>query len=330
MTIDVSTRRSIARFRRLRGSEGLRRLVRETTLHPSDFVYPLFVTHGNDVREEISSMPGQYHLSLDKLAAEAEELRELGVPAVLLFGLPASKDEEGSEAYADDGIVQEAVRTLKAADSELVVMTDVCLCEYTSHGHCGVIVDGEVDNDSSLDLLSRTAVSHARAGADMIAPSDMMDGRVDVIREVLDMNGYTGVGIMAYSAKYASAFYGPFRDALSSAPKFGDKKTYQMDPANSREAIMEVELDISEGADIVMIKPGMPYLDVIAAVRANEDVPVAAYQVSGEYSMIVAAAQNGWLDRDACMMESLIAFKRAGADMILTYFAKDAARLLRG
>ncbi len=328
MTLDVSTRRSIARFRRLRGSEGLRRLVRETTLRPDDFVYPLFVTHGNDVREEISSMPGQYHLSLDQLSDEAKELRSLGVPAVLLFGLPASKDEEGSEAYADDGIVQEAVRALKSVDPELVVMTDVCLCEYTSHGHCGVVVDGEVDNDSSLDLLSRTAVSHARAGADMIAPSDMMDGRVGAIRAALDQEGFDGTPIMAYSAKYASAFYGPFRDAVDSAPQFGDRRSYQMDPPNAREALREIEADIAEGADIVMVKPALAYLDVLSQARQRFDLPLAAYNVSGEYAMVHAAARNGWLDGPRVALELLTSIKRAGADIIITYHAKEAARWL--
>ncbi len=329
MTLNVSTRQSIARFRRLRSSEGLRRLVRETSLRPDDFVYPLFVTHGTDVREEISSMPGQYHLSVDRLAAEAEELRDLGVPAVLLFGLPASKNEEGSEAYADDGIVQEAVRTLKAADPSLVVMTDVCLCEYTSHGHCGVIIDGEVDNDASLDLLSRTALSHARAGADLVAPSDMMDGRVAAIRAALDGEGFETTPIMAYSAKYASAFYGPFREAADSAPQFGDRRSYQMDPPNAREALREIEADIAEGADIVMVKPALAYLDILSRARQRFDLPLAAYNVSGEYAMVHAAAQNGWLDGPRVVLELLTSIKRAGADIIITYHAKEAARWLK-
>ncbi len=328
MTIDITTDVPIERFRRLRGSEGLRRLVRETTLAADDFVYPLFVTHGQDVREEIQSMPGQYHLSLDRLAGEAEELRALGVPAVLLFGLPAAKDEEGSEAYADDGIVQEAVRTLKAADAELVVMTDVCLCEYTSHGHCGVVVDGEVDNDSSLELLSRTAVSHARAGADVIAPSDMMDGRVAAIRSALDEANFKSTPIMAYSAKYASAFYGPFREAADSAPQFGDRRGYQMDPPNVREALREIETDIAEGADIVMVKPALAYLDVLSRARQSFDLPLAAYNVSGEYAMVHAAARNGWLDGPRVALEILTSIKRAGADIIITYHAKEAARWL--
>ena len=325
MTIDITTDVPIERFRRLRSSEGLRRLVRETTLRPDDFVYPLFVTHGQGVREEIPSMPGQYHLSLDLLATEAEELRALGVPAVLLFGLPAAKDDAGSEAYADDGIVQEAVRTLKAADPDLVVMTDVCLCEYTSHGHCGVVVDGEVDNDSSLDLLVRTAVSHARAGADVIAPSDMMDGRVAAIRSALDDANFESTPIMAYSAKYASAFYGPFREAADSTPQFGDRRSYQMDPPNVREALREIETDIAEGADIVMVKPALSYLDVLARARQSFDLPLAAYNVSGEYAMVHAAARNGWLDGPRVVLEILTSIKRAGADIIITYHAKEAA-----
>jgi porphobilinogen synthase len=328
MTTDLRTSARFARFRRLRRTAGLRRLVRETTLSASDFVYPLFVVHGQDVREEIPSMPGQYHLSLDRLAAEAEELRSLGVPAVLLFGLPASKDEAGSEAYAADGIVQQAVRVLKSTDPELVVITDVCLCEYTSHGHCGVIVDGEVDNDSSLDLLSRTAVSHARAGADIVAPSDMMDGRVAAIRSALDDVGFSQTAIMSYAAKYASAFYGPFRDAAESAPAFGDRRGYQMDPPNSREALREIDADVAEGADIVMVKPALPYLDVLSQARQRVDLPLAAYNVSGEYAMVHAAARAGWLDGPRVVLEILTSIKRAGADIIITYHAKEAARWL--
>ena len=330
MTLDITTRQSFARMRRLRRSEGLRNLVRETRLSPADFVYPLFVVHGQDVREEIPSMPGQRHLSLDRLGAEADELRSLGVRAVLLFGLPASKDDIGSEAYADDGIVQQAARVLKSADAELVVITDVCLCEYTSHGHCGLIVNGEVDNDSSIDLLARTAVSHARAGADLVAPSDMMDGRVAAIRDALDDEGFESTPIMSYAAKYASAFYGPFREAAESTPQFGDRRGYQMDPPNAREALREIEEDIAEGADIVMVKPALPYLDVIAQARQQFDVPLAAYNVSGEYAMLHAAAQNGWLDLQRAVLESLTAIKRAGADIIITYHAKEAARWLRG
>ncbi len=326
MTIETTRARSFARFRRTRRSEGLRRLVRETALSPSDFVYPLFVVHGRDAREEIPSMPGQYHLSLDRLAAEAEELRALGVPAVLLFGLPAAKDDIGSEAYADDGIVQQAVRALKQTDPELVVITDVCLCEYTSHGHCGVIVDGEVDNDSSLELLARTAVSHARAGADVIAPSDMMDGRVAAIRSALDDAGSVNTAIMAYAAKYASAFYGPFREAAESTPQFGDRRGYQMDPPNAREALAEIAADVAEGADIVMVKPALAYLDVLSQARARFDLPLAAYNVSGEYAMVQAAARNGWIDGRRVALEVLTSIKRAGADIIITYHAKEAAR----
>ena len=329
MTIDRSTRLRFARFRRLRRSEGLRRMVRETKLAPEDFVYPLFVVHGQDVREEIASMPGQYHLSLEKLAAEAEELRSLGIPAVLLFGLPASKDEQGSEAYADDGIVQQAVRTLKAADPGLVVITDVCLCEYTSHGHCGVVVDGEVDNDSSLELIARTAVSHSRAGADVVAPSDMMDGHVAAIRAALDEEGFGQTAILAYAAKYASAFYGPFREAAESAPQFGDRRGYQMDPPNAREALREIEADIAEGADIAMVKPALAYLDVLSQARQRFDLPLAAYNVSGEYAMVHAAARNGWIDGPRVALEILTSIKRAGADMIITYHAKEAARALQ-
>jgi len=329
MTLDITTRARFARFRRLRRTEGLRRLVRETALSPSDFVYPLFVVHGQDVREEIPSMPGQYHLSLDRLAAEAEELRSLGIPAVLLFGLPAAKDEAASEAYADDGIVQQAVRALKSADPELVVITDVCLCEYTSHGHCGIVVDGEVDNDSSLELIARTAVSHARAGADIVAPSDMMDGRVAAVRSALDEAGFARTPIMSYAAKYASAFYGPFREAAESAPQFGNRRGYQMDPPNAREALREIETDIAEGADIVIVKPALAYLDVLSQARQRFDLPLAAYNVSGEYAMVHAAARNGWLDGPRVAQEILTAIKRAGADIIITYHAKEAARWLR-
>ena len=327
--VAVTTSVAFARFRRLRRSEGLRRMVRETKLAPEDFVYPLFVVHGQDVREEIASMPGQYHLSLDKLGDEAEELRSLGIPAVLLFGLPANKDEQGSEAYADDGIAQQAVRTLKAADPGLVVITDVCLCEYTSHGHCGVVVDGEVDNDSSLELIARTAVSHARAGADVVAPSDMMDGRVAAIRAALDEEGFVQTAILAYAAKYASAFYGPFREAAESAPQFGDRRGYQMDPLNAREALREIEADIAEGADIAMVKPALAYLDVLSQARQRFDLPLAAYNVSGEYAMVHAAARNGWIDGPRVAMEILTSIKRAGADMIITYHAKEAARALQ-
>ncbi len=318
------------RTRRTRRTEVLRALVRETRLDPSQFVYPLFITHGQGIRHEISSMPGQYQLSVDMLSPEVAELRDLGVRAVLLFGLPASKDAEGTEAYADDGIVQQAIRELKRLDPALVTIADICLCEYTDHGHCGILTaTGEVDNDPSLDLLSRMAVSTARAGADVIAPSDMMDGRVGAIREALDEAGYAGTPIMAYSAKYASAFYGPFREAADSAPQFGDRRGYQMDPANGLEALREVEADIEESADIVRVKPALPYLDVIRAVRERTDLPLAAYNVSGEYAMVKAAAANGWLDERRVVLEILTSIARAGAGIIITYHAKDAARWLR-
>ncbi len=318
---------SFRRFRRLRRSDALRALVRETRLSPSDLVYPLFVTHGEGVRDEISSMPGQYHLSLDQLPREAGELRSLGIPAVLLFGLPAEKDEVGSEAYHADGIVQRAIRVLKEASPGLVVITDVCLCEYTSHGHCGVVsANGEVDNDETLPLLARTAVSHAEAGADIVAPSDMMDGRVAAIRSALDDGGFGNTPIMAYAAKQASAFYGPFREAAESAPQFGDRRGYQMDTANSREAMREIEADIEEDADILMVKPALPNLDLIARARERFDVPLAAYNVSGEYAMVKAAARAGYLDERQVTLEILTAIKRAGADIVITYHAKDAAK----
>ncbi|MCJ7492061.1 MAG: porphobilinogen synthase [Dehalococcoidia bacterium] len=317
------------RLRRLRRTEALRRLVRETRLSPEDFVYPLFVVHGSGVRNAIPSMPGQAQLSIDQLPAEARELRALGIPAVLLFGIPASKDEQASEAYAPDGIVQQAVRALKQADPALLVITDVCLCEYTSHGHCGIVRDGDVDNDATLPLLARTALSHAQAGAGMVAPSAMMDGQVAAIRQALDENGFAQTPIMAYAAKYASAFYGPFREAAESAPQFGDRRGYQMDPANVREALREIEADIAEGADIVMVKPALAYLDVLARARQRFDLPLAAYNVSGEYAMIKAAAANGWLDEKRVVLEVLTAIKRAGADIVITYHAKDAARWLK-
>jgi porphobilinogen synthase len=317
------------RFRRLRGSEAMRLLVRETRLSPESFVYPLFVTHGRGVREEIAPMPGQYHLSVDQLAREAEELKSLGIPAVILFGLPAAKDEMGSEAYATDGIVQQAIRALKDASAELIVITDVCLCEYTSHGHCGILTpSGDVDNDATLPLLARSALAHVEAGADMVAPSDMMDGRVAAIRTALDDAGYVSTPIMAYAAKQASAFYGPFRVAADSAPQFGDRRTYQMDPGNSREAMREIETDIEEGADIVMVKPALPNLDLIARARDSFDVPLAAYNVSGEYSMLKAAVAAGYLDESRAVLEVLTGIRRAGADIIITYHAKEAARWL--
>ncbi len=316
------------RPRRMRQNPNFRRLVRETRLTVDDLIYPLFVVPGNGVKEPVPSMPGVYRLSVDNLVKEVEVVASLQIPAIILFGIPESKDEVGSGAYAKDGIIQRAIRAIKEEGTDIIVITDVCMCEYTSHGHCGIIKDGDVDNDSTLEFLARTALSHAEAGADMVAPSDMMDGRVGRIRRVLDENGFTGVPIMAYSAKYCSSFYGPFRDAADSAPQFGDRRAYQMDIANAEEAMREVALDIMEGADIVMVKPALAFLDIIQRVRAQFDRPVAAYNVSGEYSMVKAAADKGWIDEKRVMMEILTGIKRAGADMILTYFAKDAARLL--
>ena len=318
----------IYRPRRLRRNEKLRALIRETGLEPGNLIYPLFVGPGKDKAQPVSSMPGVAQLSVDRAVKQCAEVDQLGIPAVILFGIPEKKDSLGSEAYADDGVTQQAIRAIKESLPHLVVITDVCLCEYTDHGHCGVINNGDVDNDSTLDLLAHEALSHARAGADMVAPSDMMDGRVGAIRKILDGNGFTQIPIMAYAAKYASGFYGPFREAAESTPQFGDRRSYQMDPANSDEALREVELDIREGADIVMVKPAMAYLDIIYRVKQKFGYPVAAYNVSGEYSMIKAAGQNGWIDEPRIMMEVLFAIRRAGADMILTYFAKDAARLL--
>ena len=316
------------RPRRLRSSQSLRKAVQETQLSPRDFIYPMFVCPGENVRREISAMPGNYQLSVDQLVAEAKEAEPLGISGIILFGLPESKDPEGSDAYNDDGIVQRAIRAVKQEVSDLLVIADTCLCEYTSHGHCGHVVDGDVDNDATLELLAKSAVAQARAGADVIAPSDMMDGRVEAIRDALDTNGFETLPILSYAAKYASVFYGPFREAAESAPQFGDRRSYQMDPANQREAMREIALDIEEGADIIMVKPAMPYLDVVYRAKQEFDLPVAAYQVSGEYSMIVAAARNGWLDLDRAMTESLTSIKRAGADLILTYFAKTMARTL--
>jgi porphobilinogen synthase len=304
-------------------------MVRETHLTVSDFIYPLFVVTGTGVRNPVASMPGVFQLSVDELVREAAEVKDLGIPAVLLFGIPESKDEMGSGAYARDGIVQQAVQQLKESIDQMVVITDVCLCEYTSHGHCGVVKESDVDNDATLDLLARTALSHVSAGADMVAPSDMMDGRVAAIRESLDDNGFGHIPIMAYAAKYASSFYGPFRDAAHSTPQFGDRRSYQMDPANTTEASREISMDIEEGADIVMVKPALAYLDVIRRARSEFDLPLAAYNVSGEYSMIKAAAEKGWLDGERVMMEVLTAIKRAGADLILSYFAKEAVRVLQ-
>ncbi|HKS96172.1 MAG TPA: porphobilinogen synthase [Terriglobia bacterium] len=318
----------IQRPRRLRRNEGLRDMVRETRLSVRSLVYPLFVCPGSQMQEEIRSMPGNFRWSVDLLVEEAKTAHGLGIPAVILFGIPESKDEVGSGAYHPEGIVQRAVRALKRALPDLLVICDVCLDEYTSHGHCGLIKDGEIDNDSTLELLAKTALTQVQAGADVVAPSDMMDGRVARIRRELDSNGFTPVPILAYSAKYASAFYGPFREAADSAPKFGDRKSYQMDPANQREALREIALDIEEGADIIMVKPALPYLDIIALARREFSVPIAAYQVSGEFSLIEAAARNGWVDRERTIMESLVSIRRAGADIILTYFAKDVARWL--
>ena len=297
-------------------------------MQPANFIYPLFLVPGEGRRKEISSMPGNYQLSIDEAVKECEEAKKLGLGGVLLFGIPEHKDEEASGAYDAKGIVQEGVRAIKRAVPELLVVTDVCNCEYTSHGHCGKIVDGDVDNDSTLGWLAAAALSHARAGADIVAPSDMMDGRVEAIRTALDQEGFDQTAIMAYAAKYASGFYGPFREAAESAPQFGDRRSYQMDPANAREALKEMQLDYEEGADILMVKPALAYLDIIAAAYQSFDAPIAAYQVSGEFSMILAAAQNGWIDKDRVMMETLTSIKRAGASIILTYFAKDAARLL--
>ncbi|GAB4367320.1 MAG: porphobilinogen synthase [Bryobacter sp.] len=318
----------IHRPRRLRSTEPLRRLVRETRLEPDNFIYPLFLVPGEGKRKEISSMPGNYQLSVDQALGECEEAVSLGLGGIILFGIPETKDEIASGAYHDHGIVQEGVRAIKQAFPSLLVVTDVCNCEYTSHGHCGKIVGEDVDNDQTLPWLAATAVSHARAGADIVAPSDMMDGRVAAIRTALDQAGFSNLPIMSYAAKYASGFYGPFREAAESTPQFGDRRSYQMDPANAREAIREMELDLEEGADILMVKPALAYLDIISAARQHFDVPIAAYQVSGEFSMIMAAAQNGWIDQERVMLETLGSIKRAGASIILTYFAKDAARLL--
>jgi porphobilinogen synthase len=320
----------INRPRRLRNSEVIRRMVRETLLTPADFIYPIFVCEGKGVQKEISSMPGCYQESIDNLVKNAKEAHSLGVPAVILFGIPDHKDAVGSEAYADDGIVQRAIKAIKDEVPEMYVITDVCLCEYTDHGHCGVISDGKILNDPTLELLAKEAVSHAKAGADMVGPSDMMDGRVEAIREALDDEGFPEIPIMSYAVKYASAFYGPFREAAESTPQFGDRRSYQMDPANRIEAIKEAELDVIEGADIVMVKPALAYLDIISDIRELVDVPVAAYNVSGEYSLVKAAAERDWVDGNRVMMEILTAIKRAGADLILTYHAKEAAKLLNG
>ena len=318
----------IHRKRRLRVSQSMRRLVRENHLEPSQFILPLFVCPGEGVRRPISSMPGNFQLSIDELIKECDTARAAALGGVILFGIPDKKDEEASEAYAENGITQRAVRAVKNAFTDLLVITDVCNCEYTSHGHCGKVIDGEVDNDATLTWLADAAVSHARAGADIVAPSDMMDGRVAAIRHALDANGFQKTAVLAYAAKFASAFYGPFREAAESTPQFGDRRSYQMDPANGREAMHEMDLDFEEGADMLMVKPALPYLDLIRMARERFPVPIAAYQVSGEYSMLMAAVERGWLEYERAMVESLTSIRRAGADIILTYFARDAARLI--
>ncbi len=313
------------RLRRLRRTESLRALVRENHVEIGDLVYPLFVVEGDGIKQEIASMPGIFHFSVDQLSQEVEEIAKLAIPAVILFGIPEHKDEVGSSAYHPDGVIQQAIRAIKKSVPELLVVTDVCLCEYTSHGHCGIVANGDVNNDQTLSLLARTALSHAEAGVDIVAPSDMMDGRVKVTRETLDEKGFQHIPILSYAVKYASAFFGPFREAAESAPQFGDRRSYQMDPPNLREALREVEQDIAEGADIIMVKPALAYLDVIRRVRDTFNYPLAAYSVSGEYAMVKAAAQQGWLDERRIVMETLTAIKRAGADIIITYYAKQAA-----
>jgi len=318
------------RPRRLRASDMFRRMIRETVLTPDDLILPVFATGGKNVNNPVASMPGHSQLSVDNIVKLVREARDLGIPAIMVFGIPDKKDPLGTGAYAKDGIVQKAVSAIKQKVPDIAVITDVCLCQYTDHGHCGMVEKGEIDNDGTLDLLARIAVSHANAGADMVAPSDMMDGRIGIIRESLDEEGHTTIPVMSYAAKYCSAYYGPFRDAADSAPQFGDRRTYQMDPANALEAVREATLDVEEGADIIMVKPALPYLDIIYRLREEFDHPVAAYNVSGEYAMIRAAEKMGWIDGEKVMMETLISIKRAGADMILTYFAMDAAKALRG
>ena len=317
------------RLRRLRSSAKMRELVKETRLSPSNFILPFFVRHGENVRRAIGSMPGNFQLSVNELVKDAKEAYELGIGGIILFGIPAAKDAVGSEGYADDGIIAQSLRALKESVPELLLIADVCNCEYTDHGHCGIIKDGDVDNDQTLELLAKASVCYARAGADIVAPSDMMDGRIAFIREALDDEGFTNTAILSYAAKYASAYYGPFRDAAESPPSFGDRKTYQMDPANRLEALREVELDVEEGADMVMVKPAGPYLDIIREVKDMFGLPTAAYQVSGEFSMIKAAAANDWIDEERVMMESLTSIRRAGADFVITYFAREAAKLLK-
>ncbi|PIE34739.1 porphobilinogen synthase [candidate division KSB3 bacterium] len=318
-----------ARHRRLRESDAIRDLVRETVLTSRDFIYPIFVVEGNNIKEDISSLPGNYHWSVDRLPEVVEQMRQTGVRSILVFGLPNTKDEMGSAAWHEDGVVQQAVRKIKALAPDIWVITDVCMCQYTSHGHCGIIKDGYVNNDETLDYIAKIALSHAQAGANMVAPSDMMDGRIQAIRNRLDENNLERISIMAYSAKYASAFYGPFREAAQSAPQFGDRKTYQMDPANLRQAISEIEADIEQGADIIMVKPALSYLDVIRWARDNFDLPLAAYSVSGEFAMIKAAAEKGWIDEQRVAMEVLTSIKRAGADLLITYYALDACRWIK-
>ena len=318
------------RARRLRRNDNIRRMVRETHLRVDDLIYPMFSAFGTGIKKEIPSMPGIYQQSIEHIVAEAKEVHELGIPAVILFGIPETKDALGQDAYSETGIIQETIRAIKKEVPKLTVITDVCMCEYTDHGHCGVIKDGDVDNDETLQLLAAEALSHARAGADIIAPSDMMDGRVAAIREILDANGFEQIPIMSYAVKYASAYYGPFRDAADSTPQFGDRRSYQMDPANRREAIREAALDVQECADFLMVKPALAYLDILRDIKDRFDLPLVAYNVSGEYSMIKAAAANGWVDNDRIVMETLIGMKRAGADIIITYHAKEAARLLLG
>jgi porphobilinogen synthase len=327
-SITKSDQGSFRRFRRLRMSETIRGMVRETELSPGDFIYPLFVVPGKKVKKEISSMPGVYQMSVDEIVRECADVRSLGIPAVIFFGIPETKDEVGSGAYDEHGVVQQAIRAVKKEVPDLYLITDVCLCEYTSHGHCGIVRGNEIVNDASVELLAKEALTHAQAGADMVAPSDMFDGRVQAIRRILDANGFQNIPIMSYAAKYASGFYGPFREAAESTPQFGDRRSHQMDPANGDEALREVEQDILEGADIVMVKPATAYLDIIYRVKQRFQMPTAAYNVSGEYSVVKAAARMGWIDEERVMMEMLTGIKRAGADLILTYFAKDAARVL--
>jgi len=317
------------RARRLRRNANMRNMVRETHLRVEDLIYPMFSAFGKNIKKEISSMPGIYQQSIEHIVAEAKEVHALGIPAVLLFGIPETKDAVGSDAYCEKGIIQNTVRAIKAAVPELTVITDVCMCEYTDHGHCGVIKDGDVDNDETLKLLAAEALSHAQAGADIIAPSDMMDGRIEAIREILDENGFEQIPIMSYAVKYASAYYGPFREAAESTPQFGDRRSYQMDPANRREALREAQLDVQECADFLMVKPALAYLDIIRDLRENFDLPLVCYNVSGEYSMIKAAAAKGWIDENRVIMETLLGMKRAGADLIITYHAKEAAHLLK-